>query len=100
MSITAENITAAVPALSRWLRRVFSVLGGFISTTGVLVIYVANTGVRSGNFGAVVILAVAGLASLGWMTVVNFIIRSAFRWGLVALDGFWFISLVIAVIAL
>lgn len=99
MGATAESITAALPALSRWLRRVFWVLGGFISTTGVLVIYVANTGIRSDGLNAVLVLGAAGITSLGWMTVVNFMLRSASRWGLVAVDGFWTISLVIAVTA-
>lgn len=45
MGSTVDHILQAVPALSMWLRRVFWVLGGYVATTGVLVMYIANTGV-------------------------------------------------------
>lgn len=99
MGSTAERIAEAVPALTTWLRRVFWVLGGYVATTGFLVVYVASTGVRSGDAGALAVLAVAGLTSLGWMTVVNFMIRSAFRWALLVLAGVWVLGLLIAVAA-
>ncbi len=99
MSSTIEGIARALPTLSGWLRRVFWVLGGYIIAKGILVVYVANTGVRSVSPVAVVILAVAGGASLGWMSVVNFLIRSEFSWALLALDCLWILSLLIAVVA-
>ena len=42
--------------------------------------YVAATDVRDGHPAAVAALAFAGAASMGLMAVVNFTIRSAFRW--------------------
>ena len=99
MGSTAERIVAAVPGLPRWLRRVFWVMGGYIAATGVLVVYVADTGVRSGDAGALVVLAVAGVTSLGWMTAVNFMIRSAFRWVLLGLDGIWALGLLMGLMA-
>jgi hypothetical protein len=51
---TIEHIADTLPALDTWLRRVFWVLGGYIATTGVLVVYIANTGVRTGSTGALV----------------------------------------------
>jgi len=97
MGSTVGHIVDAVPALSTWLRRVFWVLGGYITTTGILVVYVSETGVRSGNTGAVALVAVAGLTSIGWMSVVNFMIRSDFRWLFLGLDGLWVLGLVLAV---
>lgn len=99
IGLTTEEISGAVPGLPNWLRHVFWVLGGYIATTGVLVLYVANTDLRSGSGAAVVVLAIAGMSSLGWMTVVNFLLRSDFKWALLALDLVWAVGLFLAVAA-
>jgi hypothetical protein len=98
MGSTAERIVGALPTLTKWLRRVFWVLGGYIATTGILVVYVANTGVRSGDPGAIALVALSGVTSVGWMSAVNFMIRSDFRWILLGLDGVWVIGVVIALL--
>jgi hypothetical protein len=84
MGSTVERILDAVPALSTWLRRVFWVLGGYIAATGVLVVYVASTGVRTGRASTLAVVAVAGVMSAGWMSAVNVMIRSDFRWVMLA----------------
>jgi len=99
MGSTVEHILDAVPDLSMWLRRVFWVLGGYIATTGVLVVYIANTGVRTGSTVAIAVMAVAGVTSIGWMSAVNFMIRSDFRWALLGLDGLWVLGLFLAAAA-
>jgi len=99
MRSTTEQISGAVPGLGSWLRRVFWVLGGYIATTGLLVAYLANTGLRSGSAGALAVLTVSWLTSLGWMSVVNFLIRSDFRWALLSLDLVWALGLMLAVTA-
>lgn len=99
MGSTTEMISDAAPGLSSWLRRVFWVLGGYIATTGVLVLYVANTGLRSGSAGALAILTVSGITSLGWMTAVNFLIRSDYRWALLCLELLWALGLLLGVAA-
>lgn len=96
---TVDHIADAVPGLRFWLRRVFWVLGGYVATTGVLVVYIANTGVRTGSATALAVVAVAGVTSIGWMSAVNFMIRSDFRWALLGLDGLWVIGLLLAVAA-
>jgi hypothetical protein len=96
---TVEHVDDALPALGTWLRRVFWVLGGYIATTGVLVVYIANTGVRTGSNGALVVVAVAGVMSIGWMAAVNFMIRSDFRWALLGLAGLWVLGLLVALVA-
>jgi RsiW-degrading membrane proteinase PrsW (M82 family) len=96
MGVTREHIDEAVPALARWLRRVFWVLGGYIATTGLVVMYLARTELRTGNPSALAILVLAGVTSVGWMTAVNFMLRSDFRWALLALDGVWALGLVLA----
>ncbi|MDH6244044.1 hypothetical protein [Mycobacterium sp. OTB74] len=86
---TGADVDAAVPRLRRWLRLVFTVLGGYALATGTLTVYLAVTQVRHGNTSAVVVLAVAGVVSIGVMIVVNFVLRSAFRWPLLAVGAVW-----------
>lgn len=99
MGSTLDDIVEAVPGLTSWLRHVFWVLGGFIAATGVLVVYVASAGEPTRDAGALAVLAVAGVTSLGWMSVVNFMIGSDFKWALLALDGIWLFGLALAVAA-
>lgn len=99
MGSTAEQIVEAVPGLTRWLRRVFWVLGGYAATTGVLVVYVARTGVRNGSADALAVLAIAAVTSLGWMAAVNFMIRSHLRWALLGLEVVWVLGLLLAAAA-
>ena len=99
MGTTAERIAEAVPTLSTWLRLVFRVVGGYIATTGVLGVYIANTGVRAGSDGALAVVAAAGILSIGWMSAVNFMIRSDFKWALLGLDAVWVLGLLLAVAA-
>ena len=91
------EIDEAVPQLGRWLRAVFMVLGGHALTAGGLTIFVAMTAVREGARAAVVMLALAGATSIGLMTVVNFTIRSDFRWALLAATGLWIAATLAAV---
>ncbi len=46
---SAVEVTTAVPRLGRWLRWVFTVLGGYAVATGILTLYLAATGVRDGG---------------------------------------------------
>jgi hypothetical protein len=59
--------------------RVFWVLGGYISATGFLTVYLAATAFRARARGADVAVAVAGVASIGSMAVVKVLIDSAFK---------------------
>lgn len=61
--------------------------------------YIANTGVRTGSTVAVAAVAVAGVTSIGWMSAVNFMIRSDFRWALLGIDGRWVLGLFLAAAA-
>ena len=85
MGTTPAALLAAAPGLARWLTRVFWVLGGHIAATGVLVAYLAHTGLRAGDGGALVVLALAWAASIGWMALVNVLTDSDFKWPLLAL---------------
>lgn len=93
MGTSLSELQAAVPGLLTWLRRVFWVMGGYIFTTGLLTVYVAFTTFRARVRGTAGVVALAGLTSIGWMVVVNFIINSDFKWLLLAFAVPWAIAL-------
>ena len=94
MGTTLVEIQATVPGLLIWLRRVFSVMGGFMFTAGLLTTYIAVTAFQQLARGARSVVALAGLTSIGWMAVVNFMINSDFKWLLLAFNLPWIVALV------
>lgn len=95
MRTSLAEIQAAVPGLLVWLRRVFWVMGGYMFATGLLTTYVAVTAIRARAPGAPLVTAVAGLSSIGWMAVVNFIIASDFKWLILGFVLPWALALVL-----
>jgi len=93
MGTTLAEIEANLPGLLIWLRRVFWVMGGYMISTGALTIYFALTVFRARAKGVASVVAIAGLTSIGWMTVVNFIIASDFKWLILAFALPWIIAL-------
>ena len=94
MGTTLVEIQATVPGLLIWLRRVFSVMGGFMFTAGLLTTYIAVTAFQQLARGARSVVALAGLTSIGWMAVVNFMINSDFKWLLLTFNIPWIVALV------
>ena len=90
-----SEIQENLPGLSVWLQKVFLVMGGYILTTGVLTLYVARTAFRTRAKGVSVLVTFAGITSVGWMTIINFIIQSDFKWLLLGLTILWGISLIL-----
>jgi hypothetical protein len=93
MGTTLEQIQTNFPGLLLWLPRVFWVLGGYMISAGLLTCYLAGTSFRSRTPGAAWVAAFSGLASIGLMVVVNFIIASDFRWLLLSFTGPWLVAL-------
>ena len=87
----ASALTAA-PGLTSWLRLVFLVLGAYAFTTGLFTAHIAVTAYRAERKMPVLLIAFAGLTSLGVMVAVNFAIRSDFRYLLASLGALWAIS--------
>jgi hypothetical protein len=79
--------------LAAWLTHVFRVMGGFVSATGILTIALAATLFRSHHRGTGVAAALAGFASIGLMTMVNFTIGSDFKWVLLGAALLWACSM-------
>ena len=95
MGSMLENVKQNMPRLSNWLQKVFWVMGGYIFTTGLMTIFIAVTSFRSRLPGAFGIVAITGISSIGLMTVVNFIIKSDFKWVLLIFTLPWLIALIL-----
>jgi len=93
MGTSLAAIQASVPGLLVWLRRVFWVMGGYMFATGLLTLYVALTVFRARASGVVLVVALAGLTSIGWMAAVNFLIDSEFKWLILAVALLWPIAI-------
>ncbi len=70
-------------------------MGAFIFTSGVLTLSIARTAFRKRARGVVGLMTLAGITSLGWMTVVNFLIDSDFKWFLTVVAVLWGVALVL-----
>lgn len=95
MDTTLSVTHNAVPGLSAWLQKVFWVMGGYIFTTELLTVFISITTFRTRTRGIFGIVALAGISSIGLMTVVNFILGSDFRWLLLAFSLLWAIALIL-----
>ena len=95
MGLSAAELEAIGPRLATWLTHVFRVLGGYALATGALLIALAATAFRTRHSVAVAGALVGGASSIGWMSVVNFMIDSDFKWALLAGALVWALSLVV-----
>ena len=93
MAATLAQIQNTLPDLQIWLSRVFGVLGGYMIATGLLTTCISATSFRIGKLGAITVVCVSGLASIGWMIITNFMIGSDFRWLLLAFSLPWIAAL-------
>jgi hypothetical protein len=90
------DIQSAIPGLAIWLRRVFWVMGGFMFATGLFTIYIGSMITSHSTRNARLVLALASLTSIGWMTIVNFIIASDFKWLLLVFNLPWILALIVS----
>ena len=95
IGLSLSAIQNNIPGLSDWLQKVFWVMGGYIFTTGLLTMYVAKTTFRTRTKGVFIIVSIAGLTSIGSMTMVNFMLQSDFKWVLLAFTIPWFLALIL-----
>lgn len=95
MQTTLSVIDNSASGLQAWLQKVFWVLGSYIFTTGLLTIFIALTSFRKRTQGAFIIVAIVGMSSIGFMTIVNFIINSDFKWMLLAFMLPWLMALIL-----
>ena len=95
MQTNLSVINNSATGLSIWLQKVFWVMGSYIFTTGLLTVFISFTSFRKRLPGAFIIVALAGISSIGSMTVVNFMIGSDFKWILLAFALPWVFALIL-----
>ncbi len=93
MGTTLAQIRADVPGLENWLKRVFTVMGGFMAGVGVLTVFVATTAMRLGLKGSSWAMALAGALTVGLTSATNFALLSDFRWVLLIPALVWLAGL-------
>ena len=89
---TDEATLTASAGVTLWIRYVFVVLGAYAFTTGLFTAHIGVTAIRSRRPMPVLLVAPAGLASVGVMTAVNFAIGSDFRFPIASLGALWAVS--------
>jgi hypothetical protein len=98
MGAVSGDVQSAIPGLERWAHRVFTVAGGFMMGTGVLTIFVAMNTVAGRAKGTWIVLALAGLFTVGTMSLTNFQLNSDFKWLLLIPSLLWVTGLVLLII--
>ena len=92
MGTTLAQIRADVPGLENWLKRVFTVMGGFMAGAGVLTVFLATT-IRLRLRGTPWAMALSGALTVGLMSATNFALHSDFRWVLLVPALVWLAGL-------
>ena len=95
MGTTLEQIRIAVPGLEGWLRKVFTVMGGFMAGAGVLTVFVASVAMPRRLKGTPWALGMSGALTVVLMSATNFALHSDFRWLLLLPALLWLAGLVV-----
>ncbi|MBI5128898.1 MAG: hypothetical protein HZA66_05610 [Rhodopseudomonas palustris] len=89
MGLSSSDAAVLTARIGPWLNHVFVVLGGQILATGVVILALASVSKKPPPRVVSAAVLVSGLASIGLMTWVNFLLRSDFRWVLFAVASLW-----------
>lgn len=98
MGTSVGEIQSAIPGLQRWVHRVFTVMGGFMTGAGVLTILAAMNASAVRGKWTWIALALAGLFMVGTMSLTNFQLDSDFKWLLLIPSLLWIIGLMFAAV--
>ena len=90
MGTTLTQVRIVVPGLEGWLRHVFTVLGGFMATAGVLSVVVGRVVMPTRPKGAAWAILLAGVLGVALMSATNFALHSDFMWLLLLPALAWF----------
>ena len=95
MGSTLAEIRAAVPGLEAWLKKVFTVMGGFMAGAGVLTLFVAAVAMPPRLKGTSWAIVFSGALTVTLMSATNFAIQSDFKWLLLVPALVWLVGLVL-----
>ena len=98
MGTSLGEIQSATPGLQRWLHRVFTVMGGFMTGAGMFTILIAINVSAVAQTWTWIALALAGLFTVGTMSLMNFLLNSDFKWLLLIPSLLWIIGLVLPIV--
>jgi predicted membrane channel-forming protein YqfA (hemolysin III family) len=93
MGTNPGEIQSAMRGLEGWVRRVFTVMGGFMAAAGVLTILVARSVSALREKWTWLVLALVGLCTVGIMSFTNFQLNSDFKWLLLIPSLLWIMGL-------
>ena len=97
MGTTVAHVRAQLPGLEDWLKKVFTVMGGFMAGAGVLTVFVATTAMRTRLKWTSWAIALSGALTVGLMSATNFALHSDFRWVLLVPALVWLAGLAVHV---
>lgn len=83
------EVNKHLPGLTHWLQKVFIVLGGYIVSSGLLMLYIGIAKYNRKDALLFTIILISGSTSILMMTIVNFIIDSDFKWVLLSFSTPW-----------
>ena len=93
MGTTVAQIRAAAPGLEGWLKKVFTVMGGFMAGAGVLTVFVAAIAMPLRLKATSWAIGVSGAITVALMSWTNFVLDSDFKWLLLAPAVAWLLGL-------
>ena len=93
MGTTAAQLRAAAPGLEGWLKKVFTVMGGFMAGAGVLTVFVAAIAMPLRLKATSWAIGVSGAITVALMSWTNFVLDSDFKWLLLAPAVAWLLGL-------
>lgn len=93
LGLSMVRVEAALPHLASWLHNVFTVMGGFIAGSGVLLMFVSVRAIPQCFNGTGVALGSAGLLTVITMSWTNFVLDSNFKWLLLVPAIAWLLGL-------
>lgn len=92
LGASLRELRSAAPELESWLHHVFAVMGGFMMAAGILTIYVTRSLSRGRPTWGLLALTLAGVSTVGLMSVTNFLLDSDFKWLLTMPALLWLIG--------
>lgn len=95
MGASLAQVHDAVPGLEGWLRKVFTVMGGFMAGTGVLTVFAGRVAMQLRLNGTAWATGLSGALTVALMSATNFALHSDFRWLLAIPALVWAASLLL-----
>ena len=93
IGLTLREIQSDVPGLEHWIHRVFVVMGGFMVGAGILLIQLMTSASDTQEKRALITTTLAGVSTVGTMSVTNFQLDSDFKWLLLIPSLVWAVGL-------